>query len=156
MNRGRRDTGRVRVILADDHDVVRRAVAIVVAGAGFQVVGEASNGREAVGLARRLQPDVAVLDLVMPVLNGLEATREIAIASPRTGSILLTGRQDESLIQEGLRAGIRGYVPKRGPADELIRAIHEVAAGGLYLRVLERGRRAGPFREAPGRGRSLA
>lgn len=154
MDRPHRDAARVRVILADDHAIVRRTVAIFVAAAGFQVVGEASDGREAVGLARHLQPDVAVLDLVMPGLNGLEATREIALASPRTASILLTGRRDAALIPEGLRAGIRGYVPKRGPADELIRAIHEVAAGGVYLGVPERRRAPRASRDALRRLRS--
>jgi len=123
----------IRIVLADDHVIVRQALSLLLAGAGFQVVGEASDGHEAVRLARDLEPDVAVLDVVMPVLNGLDAAREIHQAYPRTKAILLTSRHDEQLILEALQAGIRGCVLKTYEAQDLIRAIRDVVAGGIYL-----------------------
>jgi len=123
----------VRLVLADDHVVVRQALSLLLASAGFQVVGEAANGQEAVVLVRERRPDVAVLDVVMPLLNGLDAAREIHHASPRTSVILLTSRHDEQLMLEAVRAGIRGCVEKTHEAKELIQAVRDVAAGGVYL-----------------------
>ncbi len=123
----------VRLVLADDHVVVRQALSLLLTSAGFQVVGEASNGREAVVLVRERAPDVAVLDVVMPLLNGLDAAREIQHASPRTSVVLLTSRHDEQLMLEAVQAGIRGCVQKTHEAKDLIRAIRDVAAGGVYL-----------------------
>lgn len=123
----------VRLVLADDHVVVRQALSLLLTSAGFQVVGEASNGREAVVLVRDRAPDVAVLDVVMPLLNGLDAARQIRHASPRTSVILLTSRHDEQLTLEAMQAGIRGCLQKTHEAKELIRAVRDVAAGGVYL-----------------------
>jgi len=123
----------VRLVLADDHVVVRQALSLLLTSAGFQVVGEASDGREAVVLVRERAPDVAVLDVVMPLLNGLDAAREIQHAAPRTSVILLTSRHDEQLMLEAVQAGIRGCVPKTHDAKDLIRAVRDVAAGGVYL-----------------------
>jgi DNA-binding NarL/FixJ family response regulator len=123
----------VRILLADDHAIVRQGLSLLLAGAGFEVVGEASNGHEAVRLAHELEPDVVVLDVIMPVLNGLDAAREIQHASPRTRAILLTSRQDEQMVLEALQAGIRGCVQKTHQAQDLIQAIRDVAAGGVYL-----------------------
>jgi DNA-binding NarL/FixJ family response regulator len=123
----------LRIVLADDHAIVRQGLSLLLAGAGFEVVGEASNGHEAVRLAHELEPDVVVLDVVMPVLNGLDAAREIQHASPRTRAILLTSRQDERMVLEALQAGIRGCVQKTHQAQDLIQAIRDVAAGGVYL-----------------------
>jgi two-component system response regulator NreC len=123
----------VRIVLADDHVVVRQALRLLLEGAGFEVVGEASNGQEAVRLVRERTPQVAVLDMVMPVLNGLDAGREIHQASPDTRTLLLTSRQDEQLLLEALQAGFRGCVLKSFGAEDLIRALHDVVAGGVYL-----------------------
>jgi DNA-binding NarL/FixJ family response regulator len=123
----------VRLVLADDHVIVRQGLGLLLAGAGFEVVGEASDGHEAVRLVRRLEPDVAVLDLVMPLLNGLDAAREIHQDSSRTKVILLTSRHEEQLVLEALQAGIRACVLKNHQAENLIRAIQDVVAGGVYL-----------------------
>jgi DNA-binding NarL/FixJ family response regulator len=123
----------IRVLLADDHGIVREALKLLLEREGFQVQGEAVDGRQAVRLARDLQPDVAVLDLVMPLLNGLDAAREIRWVSPRTRTILLTARTDDRSVLEALQAGVKGCVLKSHEAAELIRAIREVSRGGLYL-----------------------
>jgi DNA-binding NarL/FixJ family response regulator len=123
----------VRVLLADDHLMVREAIKVLLEAAGFEVVGVAGDGGEALRLARRLQPDVAVLDLMMPVLNGVGAARGIQENSPSTRSILLTSSEDEQVILEALRAGVRGCVLKTAPTTDLVRAIHDVMAGGVYL-----------------------
>src|SRR2546427_11413571 len=126
----RRSGTPLRLVLADDPVVVRQALSLLLTSAGFHVVGEASNGREAVILVRERAPDVAVLDVVMPLLNGLDAAREIHRASPRTSVILLTSRHDEQLMLEAVQAGIRGCVQKTHDAKDLIRAVRDVAAGG--------------------------
>ena len=123
----------LRLILADDHKVVRQGLRALLEREGLEVVGEASDGREAVQLAHAHTPDVAILDLSMPQLNGVEAAREIVHVRPETGVILLTVHTEEYQVVTALRAGIRGYVIKTQAADELVRAIREVAEGGMYL-----------------------
>ena len=100
---------------------------------GFEVVGEAADGREAVQLAQAHRPDVAVLDIVMPQLNGLDAAREILQACPGTRAILLTIHTEEYQILMALRGGIRGYIVKTHAAEELVEAIRDVAGGRFYL-----------------------
>ena len=103
----------VRILLADDHDVVRRGLREQLTHhEGWEIVGEAANGREAVKLAVALAPDVAVIDLSMPELNGLEATRQIRRELPRTEVLIFTMHETEHLIREVLSAGARGYVLK--------------------------------------------
>src|SRR5215510_16014483 len=103
----------IRVLLADDHDVVRQGLHKILEGhLDWEVCGEASNGREAVDMARKLRPDVAVIDLSMPELNGLEATREIRKELPDTEVLVLTMHENDELIRESLIAGARGYVLK--------------------------------------------
>jgi DNA-binding NarL/FixJ family response regulator len=123
----------LQILLADDHLIVREGLKAILEREGFDVVGEASDGREAVQLARTLHPDVAILDLSMPLLNGLQATQEILHVSPRTKTILLTMHTEDHYVLEAIRAGIRGYVVKRQAAMELIQAIREVANGAVYL-----------------------
>lgn len=123
----------LRVLLADDHQTLREGLKALLERQGLQVVAEASDGRAAVEAARTLRPDVVVLDVAMPVLNGVDAAREIAAASPQTVVILLTALADARFAFDALRAGVRGFVDKSQGADELLRAIREVWEGGLYL-----------------------
>ncbi|MGE0453587.1 MAG: response regulator [Vicinamibacteria bacterium] len=123
----------IRVLLADDHRVVRQAIRLMLEREGLQVVAEASDGLQAVRLARELQPDVAVLDLLMPGLNGLDAAHELRQASPATQLVLLTTQTGERHLLQALKAGFKGCVFKSHQAQDLLRAIREVAAGGTYL-----------------------
>lgn len=123
----------IQVILADDHQLVRQGIRALLEQEGIDVIGEASDGREAVQLAQTLRPDVAVLDLAMPALNGLLAGKEILHVSPRTKSILLTMHEEEQYVLQALQAGMQGYVVKRQAANELVQAIREVANGAIYL-----------------------
>ncbi|MBI4390888.1 MAG: response regulator transcription factor, partial [candidate division NC10 bacterium] len=102
----------LRVLLADDHQIVRQGLKALLEREGFDVAAEASDGLEAVRLARDLQPDVAVLDIAMPLLNGLDAAREVLQGSPRTKAILLTMHAEDHYVLEALRAGVSGYVLK--------------------------------------------
>ena len=123
----------IQVLLADDHLIVRQGLKALLEREGFTVVGEAVDGHEAVRLAQALHPDVAVLDLAMPLLNGLDTAREILRISPRTRTILLTMHPEDHCIFEALRAGVEGYVLKTQAAEDLVRAIREVFRGMIYL-----------------------
>jgi DNA-binding NarL/FixJ family response regulator len=127
-------TPRLRVFLADDHPVVLAGMkALVAADAALEVVGEARDGRTALRLASELRPDVAVLDLSMPGLSGLEVARQLRVDCPQCRVLALTVHEDGAYLRQLLEIGAVGYVLKRSAAEELIRAIHAVAAGGLYL-----------------------
>lgn len=123
----------LRLLLADDHLLVRQGLKAFLEREGFQVTGEAADGREAVRLAQDVQPDVAVLDLAMPLLNGLDAAREILQACPRTRTILLTMHTEDQYVLAALRAKIRGVVLKSQAAADLVQAIREVSRGAIYL-----------------------
>ena len=122
-----------RLLLADDHHIVRQALRGLLEAAGHQVIGEASDGHEALKLARALNPDIAVLDLSMPLLNGLDAAREMRRQSPAIRTILLTMYTDKGYVLQALRAGARGYVLKTQAAEDLISAIREILRGETYL-----------------------
>jgi two-component system, NarL family, response regulator NreC len=123
----------VTVVLADDHLLVRQGVRALLEREKIEVLGEASDGLEAISLARQLQPDIVVLDLAMPTLNGISAVGEIKKVAPRTKIILLTMHTEEHYILEALRAGVKGCVWKTQAAEQLLHAIRDVCAGGVYL-----------------------
>jgi DNA-binding NarL/FixJ family response regulator len=122
-----------RVLLADDAPAVRQSVKGLLEHEGFDVVGEAADGQEAVTLAQALDPDVAVLDLSMPKLSGMGAAREIQRLCPRTYLIVLTAHTEEHQVATALRAGIRGYVAKTEASEDLVRAIEVVSRGGVFV-----------------------
>lgn len=123
----------LQILLADDHVVVRQGLRALLEEEGFEVVGEARDGLEAVGLVEKLRPTIAVLDVAMPKLNGIDAARQIKKISSQTRTILLTALTEDRYVLESLRAGIRGYVLKASSGDELVEAIREVARGKVYL-----------------------
>ena len=122
-----------RVLLADDHAVLRDGLRALLEAAGYQVVGETGNGREILRLVRELKPDVVVVDIAMPGLNGVDATRAILRQSAATRVVVLTVHEDEAYVAEALIAGARGYVLKTQAGADLVQAIEEALRGGLYL-----------------------
>jgi|SRR5687767_11577590 len=122
-----------RVLLAEDHQIVRDGLRALLEQAGHMVVGEAADGRTACRLAHKLQPDVAILDVSMPVLNGLDAMRGIQRVSPRTRTIFLTMYAERPFVLRAMQAGARGYVLKSQAAQEVLRAIRAVLRGAVYL-----------------------
>jgi len=122
-----------RLLLADDHVIVRNGLRNLLLNEGFEVVAEASNGREAFEMVEKFDPDVAVIDISMPLLNGIDAARQIHAASPRTKVILLTMHRQESFALEALRSGIAGYVLKTQATGDLVQAIRTVLQGDTYL-----------------------
>jgi DNA-binding NarL/FixJ family response regulator len=122
-----------RVLLADDHALVRQGLKAILEREGLQVVGEASDGHEAMRLASKTQPDVAILDISMPVLNGIDVAREMRKSSPKTRIILLTQHVEDQYVTEALRARVRGYLLKTQAAADLIHAVREVCRGAIYL-----------------------
>ena len=126
-------TSPLRVLLADDHEVVRQALRALLEQHGFEIVAEAADGRAAIAAAGRLRPDVAVLDVAMPNLNGVDAAHEITRLAPATRVILLSALDDSQFVPKALRAGVRGFVLKLQGIDDLVRAIQEVSQGHLYV-----------------------
>jgi DNA-binding NarL/FixJ family response regulator len=123
----------IRIVLADDHVLVRQGLMSLLEREGFQVVAEASDGQEAVHHVESLEPDIAVMDISMPTLNGLNAAREINRSSPKTKTILLTQHDEGQYIREALEAGVKGYVLKNQVASDLLLAIRQVSRGQVYL-----------------------
>jgi two-component system response regulator NreC len=123
----------IRVILADDHVLVRQSLKSLLEREGFQVVGEASDGQEAIQRVESLRPDIAVMDISMPILNGVDAARELSRSFPKTKSILLTQHDEDQYISEALEAGVMGYVLKSQAASDLVQAIGQVSRGQFYL-----------------------
>ena len=133
-----------RVVLAEDQALVREALMLLLQQhSGVEIVGAASTGREAVDLCERLEPDVILMDLVMPGMNGIEASRQIRRRTPAARIILLTAHIEEEQIVEALRAGVMGCVVKRSDSAELMLAIQSVRHGNPYIsEALSRGRTA--------------
>ena len=124
----------LRVLLVEDHTVVRCGIRALLEGSkDVEVVGEAENGREAVEMAHRLNPQVILMDVAMGELNGIDATRQITESQPDMRVLMLSMHKDEQYIFEALKAGARGYVLKSAAVKELLNGIHEVAAGRNYV-----------------------
>lgn len=122
-----------RVLLADDHQLVRESVRALLEKHGIEVVADVGDGRQALALAKQLRPDVAVLDLAMPELNGVDCARQMRRAVPDTKIVLLTMHREEQYLTESLRAGVSGYLLKTQVAQDLVRAIGEVLQGGICI-----------------------
>lgn len=123
----------ISIVLADDHILVRQSLKSLLEREGHQVVGEACDGQEALQFVNSLQPDIAILDISMPVLNGLSAVREISKSAQKTKSILLTQHDEDQYVSEALEAGVKGYVLKSQAANDLLEAIRRVSRGQVYL-----------------------
>jgi len=124
----------IRIILADDHAVMRRGLRLVLEQQeDFEVIGEAADGREAVRLAESLKPDVAVLDITMPNLNGIEASFQISAKEPRVAIVVLSMHADEGYVLRALKAGARGYLLKESPESDFLRAIRSVIDGKAFF-----------------------
>jgi DNA-binding NarL/FixJ family response regulator len=125
---------KVDVLVADDHDIVRRGLRdLLEKQPGWKVVGEASNGKEAVEKTKQLKPDVSILDISMPSLNGLEAARQITASGSATKVLILTMHHSDPLIQQMLRAGVRGYVLKTDAAAELVQAVEALQRNRTFF-----------------------
>jgi len=125
---------RTRILLADDHTLMRRGLRLVIEQqSDLSVVGEARDGREAVALAGSLRPDVVVIDIGMPNLNGIEACHQITRSNPETAAIMLSMHSDESYVLRALKAGAKGYLLKDSAESELIGAVRAVATGKSFF-----------------------
>jgi DNA-binding NarL/FixJ family response regulator len=127
------DAKRISCVVADDHPAVLRAVSDILSDHGIDVVGSARNGEEAVERIETLRPAVALIDVRMPRLNGIEIARRVARSAPQTAILLYTGFAERSLITEALDAGARGFILKEAPLVDLVRAVETVAQGSSYV-----------------------
>ena len=125
---------RITVLLAEDHAIVREGLrSLLELDRDFEVVGEAATGREAVNLARKLQPTVVVMDIAMPVLNGFEATRQILVAAPATKVLVLSAHSDDEYVAHMAAVGASGYLVKQNSGQVLVHAIREIVSGRPYF-----------------------
>ncbi|HEV8337470.1 MAG TPA: response regulator transcription factor [Candidatus Polarisedimenticolia bacterium] len=120
-------------LIAEDHPLVRKSLKALLERDGIPVLGEAADGEEALRLAQALRPETVVLDLQMPLLNGLEVARLLRRSLPETKSILLTMHAEAAYVAEALEAGVHGYVLKSQAADDLVAAIRRVGSGGVFV-----------------------
>src|SRR5947209_10064244 len=124
----------IRILLADDHTVVRDGLrALLERQPDMEVIAEAGDGRECVRMAETHDPNVVLMDVAMPVMNGIEATRRILAANPETGIVMLSMHQDESYVLRSLKAGAKGYLLKDSPREDVLEAIRAAAAGRSFL-----------------------
>jgi two-component system response regulator NreC len=124
----------VRLLLVDDHPIIRSGLRMLFqAEPSLTIVGEADSGAAAIAMVEKLHPDVVIMDVAMPGMNGIEATRRIKAASPETAVLALTMHEDEQYFFEMLNAGASGYIPKRAAPDDLVSAIKVVAEGNVFL-----------------------
>jgi DNA-binding NarL/FixJ family response regulator len=124
----------IRITLADDHPIVLAGIKALLDGvADIEVIGEATTGPMALQLIKDKNPDIAVIDISLPELSGLELAQRVAVAAPGVKLLALTVHEDRAYVQPVIKAGARGYLLKRSAADELIRAIRAIAGGGIYL-----------------------
>jgi DNA-binding NarL/FixJ family response regulator len=127
-------TSKLRILIAEDHETVREGLKLILnAESDMEVVGDAGDGRKAIELAQSLKPDVVLMDISMPVMNGLKATAKMKACCPKVNVVALTRHMDHGYLQQILRAGASGYVLKQSPPSELVHAIRAVSKGGKYL-----------------------
>jgi two-component system, NarL family, response regulator NreC len=125
---------KIRILLADDHTILRAGLKLMLnAQPDMEVIGEAQDGRQAIREARRLQPDIVLMDITMPDINGIEATREIKKVAPDVKVLILTMHEHDEYIFQALRAGASGYMLKEAADTELITALHVIRSGQFYL-----------------------
>jgi DNA-binding NarL/FixJ family response regulator len=147
----------LRIYLADDHPIVLAGVkALVTADAGLKVVGEAGDGRTALRQVTELKPDILILDISMPGLNGVQVAERLRLACPDCKVLILTVHEDRGYLRQLLDLGVAGYLLKRSAAEELIRAIGAIAAGGIYLDPAIAGMAVGMTASRPSDGASGA
>ena len=152
----------ISVLLADDHTVVRQGLrALLEAEGDIKIVGEAANGRQAVDLAKKMLPDVVLMDLAMPVLNGLEATRQVRKNIPSAKVLVLTSYDDDEYVQQIVKAGASGYLIKQTAANDLLEALRAVQQGNNFYspaiarRLRQRGRETTEHRPSESRANDL-
>ena len=140
------DMNKLRIMLADDHETVREGLRLIINSQDdMEVCGEVNNGRAAITTAQELQPDVLVMDVTMPELNGLKATKKLKEICPQLKILTLTRHSEDAYLQELLRAGASGYVLKQSSSEELLRAIRAIAGGSNYLDPAIAGRVMGGY-----------